>query len=89
MPGGASTRQYFRVELEPREDNPTTAVAMFVPDGTKADEIGKGSALRRWPFLEVQELLAARGICVPPCTGRMWTADGCCLRTLGTTPWPR
>jgi N-acetylmuramate 1-kinase len=61
MPGGASTRRYFRVR-----HGALVAVGMFVPDGLKAEEVTKpGSAAARWPFLEVRELLAARGIAVP------------------------
>jgi N-acetylmuramate 1-kinase len=63
MPGGASTRRYFRLDLggEPR----TTAVAMFVPEGAKPEEIQKAHASERWPFLEVRDLLAEHGIDVP------------------------
>jgi aminoglycoside/choline kinase family phosphotransferase len=61
MPGGASTRRYYRVRL------PThTAVAMFVPDGAKPEEVARGGATAaRWPFLEVRDLLAAHGVDVP------------------------
>jgi aminoglycoside/choline kinase family phosphotransferase len=42
---------------------------MFVPEGPKAEEVGKestGTQLAvRWPFLEVRDLLASRGIDVP------------------------
>jgi hypothetical protein len=64
MPGGASTRRYFRVRLP---GPPGSAVAMFVPDGDKPEEIGKEGGQRpaRWPFLEVRDLLAARGVDVP------------------------
>jgi len=62
MPGGASTRRYFRVKL-PRA---TTAVAMFVPDGAKPEEVAQGArAGARWPFLEVRDLLASRAVDVP------------------------
>jgi aminoglycoside/choline kinase family phosphotransferase len=62
MPGGASTRRYFRVKLAAG----VTAVAMFVPDGAKPEEVGRGGpAPARWPFLEVRDLLAARGVDVP------------------------
>lgn len=64
MPGGASTRRYFRVELR-RPAGTTPAIAMFVPEGGKSEEIAKDGARRRWPFLEVRELLASRGIDVP------------------------
>jgi len=61
MPGGASTRRYFRVRR-----GPVSAVAMYVPDGTKAEEVVHGSPARaRWPFLEVRDLLASRGVDVP------------------------
>jgi aminoglycoside/choline kinase family phosphotransferase len=66
MPGGASTRRYFRVKHAGG-----TAVAMFVPDGAKPEEAAKGdaSAAARWPFLEVRDLLAARGVDVPALHG--------------------
>lgn len=61
MPGGASTRSYFRVALSAGK----SAVAMFVPEGGKPEEIHKAAEHRRWPFLEVRELLASRGVDVP------------------------
>lgn len=64
MPGGASTRQFFRVEMN-GESPARSAVAMFVPDGAKPEEIGKDGHLHRWPFLEVRDLLAERGVDVP------------------------
>jgi aminoglycoside/choline kinase family phosphotransferase len=60
MPGGASTRRYYRVSLPGR-----TAVAMFVPEGPKPEEVQKAHAGTRWPFLEVRDLLAERGVDVP------------------------
>jgi aminoglycoside/choline kinase family phosphotransferase len=58
--GGASTRRFFRVSAADGQ----SAVAMYVPlpsqELSKAKETG-----RRWPFLEVQELLSQRGIRVP------------------------
>ncbi len=63
MPGGASTRRYFRVELDAA---PHTAVAMFVPEGAKPEELGKAVVTERtWPFLEVRDLLASAGVDVP------------------------
>jgi N-acetylmuramate 1-kinase len=64
MPGGASTRLYFRVRLP---CPPGSAVAMFVPDGAKPEEVAKEGSARgaRWPFLEVRDLLATRGVDVP------------------------
>jgi hypothetical protein len=65
MPGGASTRRYFRVLFE----DGASAVAMFVPEGAKPEEIQKHHHGARWPFLEVHELLAERGIRVPRILG--------------------
>ncbi len=60
MKGGASTRRFFRVRM----DGGVSLVAMFVPG--KSQEIAKASEDgRRWPFLEVRDLLAARGVRVP------------------------
>src|SRR5262245_48582502 len=60
MTGGASTRKFFRVTL-----TRGSAVAMFVP-GAPTHEIQKDPAHpRRWPFLEVRDLLAERRIRVP------------------------
>jgi aminoglycoside/choline kinase family phosphotransferase len=68
MPGGASTRRYFRARLA---TGPGSAVAMFVPEGAKPEEVGKGGIERgaRWPFLEVRDLLASRGVDVPAVYG--------------------
>ena len=38
---------------------------MYVPDGLKADEVANGEKPTRWPFLEVRDLLAERGVAVP------------------------
>ncbi|HEY5957573.1 MAG TPA: phosphotransferase [Polyangiaceae bacterium] len=62
IPGGASTRQFARVRCGPS----TTLIAIFVPDANRSDEIDKsGANTSRWPFLEVRDLLAERGIRVP------------------------
>lgn len=60
MPGGASTRKYFRLDL-----GGESAVGMFFPDGGAPEEIHKVTAHRRWPFLEVAELLHQHGVDVP------------------------
>ncbi len=65
MPGGASTRRYFRVAFA----DGTSAVAMFFPEGGKPEEIQKAHGGSRWPFLEVRDLLAERGIRVPKVFG--------------------
>lgn len=61
MPGGASTRRFYRVPL----GEGRSSVAMFVPDVTRGDEIDKHPAPHRWPFLEVRDLLEASGLPVP------------------------
>ncbi|HEX3772308.1 MAG TPA: phosphotransferase [Polyangiaceae bacterium] len=64
MPGGASTRRYFRAPIAGAPV--ASVVGMFVPDGAKPEEISKsGGAAARWPFLEVRDLLADRGVDVP------------------------
>jgi aminoglycoside/choline kinase family phosphotransferase len=66
MPGGASTRCFYRVTLATGK----TAIGMYVPDATRPDEIVKtDEAGRRWPFLEVRDLLATRGVRVPGLLG--------------------
>jgi hypothetical protein len=61
MPSGASTRRYFRVRL------PTgSAVGMFVPHGGESEEVVHAHRPTSvWPFLEIRELLASRGVDVP------------------------
>ncbi len=59
MPGGASLRRYMRVSAPSG-----SLIAMFVPDAAP-EEITHGALPSRWPFLEVQELLHARGVRVP------------------------
>jgi aminoglycoside/choline kinase family phosphotransferase len=61
MPGGASTRRYFRLGLP----GGTSAVAMFVPEGGRPEEVQKAHDGGRWPFLEVRDLLAEHGVDVP------------------------
>jgi aminoglycoside/choline kinase family phosphotransferase len=61
MPGGASTRRYFRIALPGGK----SAVAMFVPEGGRPEEVQKVHDSKRWPFLEVRDLLAEHGIDVP------------------------
>jgi aminoglycoside/choline kinase family phosphotransferase len=64
MAGGGGTRKYFR--LRRQGTGGRTVVAMFVPEGAKPEEIAKDAAnTARWPFLEVHDLLASRGIDVP------------------------
>ena len=63
MPGGASTRLFYRVHFD---GTTRSAVAFFVPDATRSDEIDKTDGARHtWPFLEVHALLAERSVRVP------------------------
>lgn len=61
MPGGASTRSYYRVHTGAE---PASLVAMFVPDSAP-EEVTSGARRERWPFLEVRDLLESRGVRVP------------------------
>lgn len=65
MPGGASTRRYFRVALA----DGRSLVAMFVPDARPEEVTTAGTEAARWPFLEVAALLADRGVRVPKIHG--------------------
>ncbi len=74
MPGGASSRKFFRVALP---NGRGTCVAMFVPDLQRSDEIAKAQIHARWSYLEVRDLLEERGVRVPALladgTSRGWT----------------
>jgi N-acetylmuramate 1-kinase len=63
MPGGASTRQYFRIRGSVGQHD--SVVVMYVPDGPTPEEIDKAGVGARWPFLEVRDLLAERAVQVP------------------------
>jgi aminoglycoside/choline kinase family phosphotransferase len=68
MPGGASTRGYFRV-TRAEGAAPSSLIAMFVPDARPEEVTTAGTEAARWPFLEVQALLAGRGVRVPQIHG--------------------
>lgn len=59
--GGASVRRFFRVQTR----DGGSVVAMFVPIQSHEFEKKNRNAGRRWPFLEVRDLLAERGVRVP------------------------
>ncbi len=66
MPGGASTRLYFRVAFR----GGGAAVGMFVPGADRPEESTHDVSVRTsWPFLEVRELLEASGVRVPRLLG--------------------
>ena len=78
--GGASTRRFFRVTAADGRN----AVAMYVPlpsqELTKAKETG-----RRWPFLEVRDLLAENAIRVPRLLAESCDAGWLLVEDLGDT----
>lgn len=78
--GGASTRRFFRATSAAGK----RAVAMYVPlpsqELSKAKESG-----RRWPFLEVRELLAERGIRVPQLLAESCDTGWLLVEDLGDT----
>ncbi len=61
MPGGASTRIYLGASLAEPAAGRRSVILMFVPDA-RPDEVTSGAARDRWPFLEVRDLLASRGV---------------------------
>ncbi|MEO8900140.1 MAG: phosphotransferase [Polyangiaceae bacterium] len=79
MAGGASTRRFFRVTAHDRG-----AVAMYVPlpsqEVSKAHETG-----RRWPFLEVRDLLESHHIRVPQLLAEACDAGWLVVEDLGDT----
>jgi aminoglycoside/choline kinase family phosphotransferase len=78
MPGGASTRTYFRLALAGE-----SAVGMFFPEGGAPEEIQKDAPTPRWPFLEIAELLAERGVDVPRILGEDVQSGWVVLEDLG------
>jgi aminoglycoside/choline kinase family phosphotransferase len=69
MPGGASIRRYYRIDVPGKIGK---AVAMFVPEalraaGASSEKTAESTAdvARRWPFLEIRDLLADHGVRVP------------------------
>ena len=79
MAGGASTRRFFRITARGR-----SAVAMYVPlpsqEVSKAKETG-----RRWPFLEVRDLLESHHIRVPQVLAEACDAGWLVVEDLGDT----
>jgi len=80
MVGGASTRRFFRLTAK----DGRSAVAMYVPlpsqELSKAKETG-----RRWPFLEVRDLLAENSIRVPHLLAESCDAGWLLVEDLGDT----
>ncbi len=60
MAGGASPRRFYRARFEAGKSAVVMVVPESTPDLVKARELGRG-----WPFLELRELLASKGIRVP------------------------
>lgn len=80
LPGGASTRRFFRVRSATG-----TAVGMFTPDAHRSEEASHDSTapVQRWPFLEVRDLLAQRGVHVPALLGQDEAAGWLLLEDCG------
>jgi N-acetylmuramate 1-kinase len=80
MAGGASTRRFFRATAA----NGRSAVAMYVPlpsqEVSKAKETG-----RRWPFLEVRDLLESHSIRVPQLLAEACDSGWLVVEDLGDT----
>jgi N-acetylmuramate 1-kinase len=80
MAGGASTRRFFRAKAA----NGRSAVAMYVPlpsqELSKAKETG-----RRWPFLEVRDLLELHSIRVPQLLAEACDSGWLVVEDLGDT----
>lgn len=65
LPGGCSTRRYYRVRF-PEPHEPRTALVMRLPDDALgSDEITDGSRPTELPFVAVQRLLEKKQIRVP------------------------
>jgi len=78
--GGASTRRFFRVTSAAG----ASAVAMYVP--LPSQELSKDKDTgRRWPFLEVRDLLAERGIRVPALLAESCDTGWLLVEDLGDT----
>ena len=79
MAGGASTRRFFRVTA-----NGQSAVAMYVP--LPSQELSKAKETdRRWPFLEVRDLLESHQIRVPQLLAEACEAGWLVVEDLGDT----
>ncbi len=84
MPGGASTRVYLRAERAQGAtgEGRRSVVLMFVPEN-RPDEVTSGAVRDRWPFLEVRDLLASRGVQVPAIVGEHCDQGFIVLEDLG------
>ncbi len=90
LKGDASTRSYFRVR--PRESgiSPSSVIVMQLPDDALgSDEGGTQPEITRLPFLEVRELLHARGIAVPKIYVEHLDRGQIVLEDLGDTTFER
>lgn len=86
MPGGMSSRRFFRVQLSDAVlDSPRSLVATFTPDARQSDEITHGHTrtTREWPFLEIQRTLAHASVRVPRVFGQDCDAGWLLLEDLG------
>lgn len=84
--GDASTRRYYRAQVENSAAQPSELIVMQLPeDAFGSDEGGSRTAAEQLPFLEVQQLLASRGIPVPKVYAEDLDSGVVLLEDLGDT----
>lgn len=86
MPGGMSSRRFFRATLTAAAGSasPTSIVGVFTPDALKSDEAShQTSTATEWPFLEVHGLLARAGVRVPQVFGVDYATGWMAVEDLG------
>lgn len=93
MPGGMSSRRFFRAALTHSLENTTTAeegalpssiVGVFTPDAQLSDEAtNHASASKDWPFIAVHHLLDEAGVRVPKVFGVDYASGWMALEDLG------
>jgi N-acetylmuramate 1-kinase len=85
MPGGMSSRRFFRVTLDDDGQFPRSLVATFTPDANKSDEVTATvmGATRDWPFVEIQRTLAQADVRVPMLFGKNCDDGWLLLEDLG------
>lgn len=77
---GGSVRRFFRVTLS----DGRSAVAMFAPE-TSHEIVQATQEPRPWPFLEIRDLLASRGVRVPGLLGMACEDRWILMEDLGQT----
>lgn len=86
MPGGMSSRRFFRATLTvpPGSSAPPSVVGVFTPDALKSDEAShQSSVATEWPFLEVHGVLTRAGVRVPRVFGAAYDSGWMLVEDLG------